>query len=422
MASIGKDPNGRKRILFVAEGGSRPTVRLGKASMKQANAFKVKLEALLSGRFAGSIDDETARWIADLPDDAHAKLAAVGLVEPRKSKLLGPFLEGYLQGRTDVKPATLVNLGHTQRNMIDFFGSDKPLRDITEGDADLWRIDLQKQGLSDATVRKRCRNAKQFFRAAIRHKLVACNPFDELKSASRGNKDKEYFLRWEDAQKVLEACPSLEWRLLFALARFGGLRTPSEPQLLKWSDIDWERGRFLVHSPKTEHHPGGASRLVPLFPELRSLLLEAFDKAQAGDEYVIQHYRNKAVNLRTHFQRIIRKAGLEPWPKLWQNLRSTRQTELSERWPQHVVCAWLGNSQKVAQEHYLQVLDEHFEQASEAAQNPAQYPAASSRNEQDEHTGENEEGEDLQEVTSKYGSLQELKMGPEGLEPSTNEL
>jgi hypothetical protein len=107
---------------------------------------------------------------------------------------------------------------------------------------------------------------------------------------------------------------------------------------------------------------------------------------------------------------------------LWQNLRSTRQTELAERWPQHVVCAWLGNSQKVAQEHYLQVLDEHFEQASEAAQNPAQCEAVNGSNGVEDDFGENLEGVVLQEDTSKYLSLQELKMGPEGLEPSTNEL
>jgi len=38
------------------------------------------------------------------------------------------------------------------------------------------------------------------------------------------------------------------------------------------------------------------------------------------------------------------------------------------RWPEHVVCAWMGNSKVVARKHYLQVTEEHFEQA-------AQYPA-----------------------------------------------
>ena len=63
-------------------------------------------------------------------------------------------------------------------------------------------------------------------------------------------------------------------------------------------------------------------------------------------------------------------AGLEPWPKLFQNLRSTRPTELEESFPSHVVCKWMGNSRAVAAKHYLQVTDEHF---SKAVQNPVQY-------------------------------------------------
>jgi len=83
----------------------------------------------------------------------------------------------------------------------------------------------------------------------------------------------------------------------------------------------------------------------------------------ALDRYT--RYRRAGMNLRTNFQRIIAKAGLEPWPKLFQNLRATRQTELCEHWPEHVVCAWIGNSQQVARKHYLQVTDEHFERAAQ---------------------------------------------------------
>ena len=40
MASIGKEPNGRKRILFVAADGSRKTVRIGKAILDQHVKFR----------------------------------------------------------------------------------------------------------------------------------------------------------------------------------------------------------------------------------------------------------------------------------------------------------------------------------------------------------------------------------------------
>ena len=45
------------------------------------------------------------------------------------------------------------------------------------------------------------------------------------------------------------------------------------------------------------------------------------------------------------------------WPKLFQNLHSTRETELADNFPVHVVCQWIGNSQPIAAKHYLQVGD-----------------------------------------------------------------
>jgi hypothetical protein len=107
-------------------------------------------------------------------------------------------------------------------------------------------------------------------------------------------------------------------------------------------------------------------------------------------DFVITLYRHhsdlRVCNLRTQLERIIAKAGLKPRPRLFQNLRSMRETELAEQWPEHVVCAWIGNSKAVAREHHLQVTDEHFEQTTRtlddtggAAQNAAQQTHAEPR-------------------------------------------
>ena len=58
---------------------------------------------------------------------------------------------------------------------------------------------------------------------------------------------------------------------------------------------------------------------------------------------------------------------IEPWPKLFHNLRASRQTELTSRYPLHVVCKWLGNSASIAAKHYLQVTDAHYDVAVSAA-------------------------------------------------------
>lgn len=134
--------------------------------------------------------------------------------------------------------------------------------------------------------------------------------------------------------------------------------------MLRWEDVDWERDRLTIRSPKTEHHAGGASRIIPLFGEIRGPLLDVYEQAEPGTPYVITRYRRSNANLRTLFCKIIVRAGLKPWPKLFHNLRSTRQTELSELYPSHVVCKWLGNSEAIAREHYLQMTDAHFEKAA----------------------------------------------------------
>jgi hypothetical protein len=49
----------------------------------------------------------------------------------------------------------------------------------------------------------------------------------------------------------------------------------------------------------------------------------------------------------------------------------------------HVVCSWIGNTQAVAAEHYLQVTDEHFARAAksepEALQKAVQHRAEQGR-------------------------------------------
>ena len=389
MAAIGNDPNGRKRILFVAGDGSRKTVRLGKATTKQAEAFKLKVEALVGASITGSIDDETSRWVAALETRMHARLAAAGLLKPRQppgATTLGPFIDSYIRGRTDIKPNTLIGLGQARRNLVAFFGESRRLADITAGDAEeYWRYLIGKVAVN--TARRLCGRAKQFFRFAVRKRILPDNPFAELESNVRSNPERKFFVTADMAAKVLDACPDAQWRLIFAVSRFGGLRCPSEHLALRWSDVDFGHNRLRVPSPKTEHIEGRASRVIPLFPELRKPLLEVFEQAPEGTEHVISKYRAANSNLRTQFERIIRRAGLEPWPKLFHNLRATRQTELTEIMPGHVVCAWLGNTEDVAKAHYLQVTEAHFIKALQdphppakgAAQNPAQHPAELAR-------------------------------------------
>lgn len=65
-------------------------------------------------------------------------------------------------------------------------------------------------------------------------------------------------------------------------------------------------------------------------------------------------YRDTTGNLRTQLLRIIRRVGLEPWGRLFHNMQASRQTELTDEFPAHVVADWLGNTPEVADRHCLQ--------------------------------------------------------------------
>ncbi len=384
MASLNPGASAKKakrRIQFKLD-GKRKTLRLPAMTWGQACAVKNRVEQLVNCRLTDSApSDDVSRWLTSRPDEFYARLAATGLVAARSQDMLGPFLRGYMETRSDISENTRKNWKTTINSLVTFFGDDRSLRSISAGDAEQWRRQLgtqtkaelaerkkrklgPKKPISENTRRKYTKVVKVFFNAAVDKGLIGHNPFRKLVGTVVANNSRHHFIKREDIAKVIDACPDAEWRLLVALSRYGGLRCPSEHLALRWSDIDWAGGKMRVRSPKTEHLVGRESRFVPIFAELRPYLEEAFDLAVDGTEFVINRYRDSNVNLRTQLCRIIDRAGLDPWPRLFHNLRSTRQTELEESYPSHVACAWIGNSESVAREHYLQVTDDHFARAA----------------------------------------------------------
>jgi integrase len=367
MASVVNDPGGRKRILFVAPDESRKAIRLGKRSLKDAEAIARHVEALLAAKIGGQpLPRDTASWLADIGPALYRRLGRVGLVSPRQENVgdvaLGHLVDSFIAGRDDLKPNTRNAFIQTRKALVRHFGKDKPISAVNVGDADEWAAALRKD-YAPATVATFVKKARQMFRHAVRKRLLTESPFASVRAPSQVNKAREEFVSRETIAKVIEAAPNLEWRVIIALARYGGLRTPSETLGLQWSYVDWERGRLIVFSPKLERLASGGFRTIPLFPELRAILADAFDAAPEGSAYVINRYRDGKQNLRTQFLRIIRKAGVKPWGRLFHNLRGSLETELAQDHPVHVVAQWLGNTPKIAAAHYLQVRDSDFNRA-----------------------------------------------------------
>lgn len=392
MASVSCDKGGTKRILFFDGAGKRRALRLGKVTKRQAEYVARRIEQLIGERFSGhACDDETSRWLSTIDGTMLRRLVTVGLIEPRQigQTALGEFLDSYIAGRTDVRERTTINYQQAANNLIKHFGRDRTLASITPGECDEWRVWMLKR-LAENTARRHCSRAKQFFRAAIRRKLLTENPFADMRhcGAAPSDPSRQFFLNEPDSLKILEACPTLQWKLIFALARWQALRTPSEPLRLRWCDLDFEKQTMVIHQPKMETR-GKPTRTMRIFEPVLSLLIELRDIVQPGIECpfsapILYAEQGDSVNWRRMFTKIVKRAGVEPWPKMFQALRATRETELASTLPLHVVTAWCGNTPTIALKHYLMTTDDHFEQAAsldvaipsapkKAAQNPAHH-------------------------------------------------
>src|SRR5262245_18702679 len=147
---------------------------------------------------------------------------------------------------------------------------------------------------------------------------------------------------------------------------------------------------------------GKTHRIIPLFPALRQYIEAVFSGGVEENECIFPSdwiARAKGphgwagVNLRTTFEKIIFRAGVEAWPRLWHSLRASCESDLAQSFPLATVTKWLGNTPSVALKHYVDPTEAAFELArtwtppggaksgARKAQNPAQQTTAGSRGE-----------------------------------------
>ena len=316
----------------------------------------------------------TVRWLDALDDKTHGRLAALGLTDVRKicelPRHVLAFMENYIERRTDWKKPD--NHRQVVNHLRTYLERYVPLNSLTQGDCEGWHRWMQGNdpgsGLAPNTAGQNVKRCKQMFRDAIKHGLVKENPFTDIKIDLSSNVKRNYLVSAEETQEILAACPDQEWRVIFVLSRYGGLRIPSEVLALTWSMIDWENDRFTFPSCKTERH-GKIERTVPLFPEIAAELacLKEQVEIARGDrksDHVISSYRDTTANLRKAYRRILDDAGVVQYEKPFMNNRSTRRNEMDQS---GVRCAaldaWFGHDDTTAQKYYEQVTEHDYRSA-----------------------------------------------------------
>lgn len=365
-----------RMLQVLVPGMGRKTLRLDRLPQRAAERFREKVEGLVACRRLNLPPDaEAVAWLRGLADDAYAALADAGLAEPRESvgstPTVGAFLDKYIASRVgEISARSIQLLEQTQARLVAHFGSAARLDRVTPDGALDWRAALIGSGLSEATARLHTRNAKSVFNAAVDRELIARNPFRKLpSSAVAANRD--HYVSADDAEKVIAALPDHEWRLLFGLARYAGLRIASESHILTWDRVDLDGRRLSVYAPKT-----GRTRTVPVVPRLAELLADAHARREPGYEDMFTITTN---NLHRTVLEAIERAGLQRWPDLFQTLRRSCETDFASRFPVHVAAGWLGHSPAVSARHYLQIPDAMLDAAAEIPPSSALHQALQHR-------------------------------------------
>ncbi len=389
MASLSKEGPKRWRIQWMDITGTRKRrqIRLHGVNRRQAESQFARIESIISTRLQGAkLDEVDAAWLGQLPEKFHSKLVKAGLVEPRAAEeeesetdvvTLKEFLDEFeLDGLTakgePAADATRKKWRATMDYLIQHFGADRDISGISHDDAHQFRKWLEKrrikrsklrpkgQPLAMNSRRKHMDCSKVFFNAAKRRGLILLNPFEHQISSTKKNRSRDFFVTRDVTEKIIAACPDAEWKLLVALWRYAALRK-MEVMWLKWNDVLWDQGKLRVHSTKTARHEGREYRYVPL-RDIRSYLEDQYFDPETVDGPIINRFSPGNSNLDKPLKVILHRAGIVAWPKLFQNMRASCETDwLNEGHPAHVVAAWVGHSIQVQRESYAQITDGHFD-------------------------------------------------------------
>ena len=295
------------------------------------------------------------------------RFASIGILEARAAYTLDDaWSEFFAEKSAEVSGSTKLIWKQMGDRLSKLFNFRRLVSEITEREALESRKRLAEV-YSEATVAMTIGRFRTFWTWCVKHDAAPTNVFEGVRKGSTVNRSKDFQIPREWTERILDACPSQNWRTLFVLWRIAGLRQ-QEPLQLTWDCVNWEKKRLLVPSPKTSRYEGRESRILPLFPILERELSASWEEVPEGEKYVV--WENRRKNFDTGFKRILFWAGLQPWAKLFQNMRASAENDLIEDgYPAHVVGEWIGHTPKVQWRHYLRTLDSYFDRATQTQEN-----------------------------------------------------
>ena len=344
--------------------GERYVVWIGKLTVRQQREYERHVASVVdSFKVGASPEPESLQWFDTVPERIREKFTAWGMLPPRQRRVLTADQRS-VEGWTRLFIDELVSKWRTKNNyeqarswLLKSVDGKRDVTSVTQGDMKRWQSSMG--GLAMSTRNKHTKRIKTMFAGAVEDGILSSSPAGILKeerSAKRIDRSRQHFVDAATTTKVLRKLPDTNWKLIFCLMRFQGLRR-HEVFALDWKHVDWETNELTVPA---ETKTGW--RTMPIFPETLRYLRDQQEIADAGQKIV--RWTGSQDSLTERLRRQVESICGQCWPKVCQQLRSTRRTELDAEFPPHVVNDWLGHDSTTAEKHYQQVTPEHLHRAA----------------------------------------------------------
>lgn len=205
---------------------------------------------------------------------------------------------------------------------------------------------LREKSCSVATINKKLRYLRAALNKAIKRGYCRTNPVAGWEW-ERENRKTIRVLSTSEQSRLLEACPTDQWRTFVALALKTGCRK-GELLALTWDRVNFEQATILL-----THTKGKSDRVLPLVPSLVVMLR----KLQAETIRFGQPFPWAPRTTSIEFKKIVRRSGIQPCTI--HDLRRTFCTDLARAGVNQLVIQRLaGHADAATTAKYYQVVQD----------------------------------------------------------------
>jgi hypothetical protein len=286
--------------------------------------------------------------VRELPARVRKSLERLGLVCNRFGMTLKELFDSHDKTKKRRKPKTRAHYRQWYNRLLQYFGENIKVSSITIDEAEKF-ADMLEDVLSPCTVYRGLGTCRVLFSFAVDLQVISADPFADLYRGQRKNEERQYYVERNVIDKVLSLCSDDFERLIIVLARYGGLRIPSEIRKLRYKD-------FTDTLIKIHKDTKTGARDVPLFREVKEVFQCLSGKP---DDLIFPEHLCTDWGPWTMLANILEQNNIDRWSKLFVNMRSSCITDIDGMgYSEKTLDAIFGNSTEVRKIHYIQLQKE----------------------------------------------------------------